>query len=91
MKYLVETTGNFMLFDFFASQEVQAHRPTVVKATQFIENHLGKKLKKLDALTDEASDTGLAKAKNAEELKAAIDALPRHENVKPKAAARPKE
>jgi hypothetical protein len=81
-----------MLMDSIGRQDIQASRPTVVKATDFVEKHIGKNLKKLDTLHDDASDEGLARAKNAEELQEAIDALPRHENAKPaKAAAKAKE
>lgn len=79
MKLLVETTGPFMLHDFFGRQEVAANRPSVVEASPFILDRIGTKIKKLDVLADEASDDTLAvaKRKGPEALKAAVAALPR--------------
>ena len=93
MKYLVETTGNFMLVDPTTREEIQASRPSVVTTSSFVEGAIGKKLKKLDTLGDDAEDGPLARAKTPEELQAAIDDLPRHENAKPapKAPAKAKE
>ena len=77
MKYLVETPGPFSLNDLHGGQNIKAHRPTVVTATPFVESMMGRRLTKLEVLADEATDEGLAAARNAEELEAAIDALPR--------------
>lgn len=89
MKYLVETLGDYGLFDLFGRQEVAAHRPTVVVPTAFIEGQKGRKLRVLAVLDDAADDAALAKAKDEKELEAAIAALPTEEGPKPKAAAAP--
>lgn len=77
MKLLVETTGDFGLYDLASGQEVEAHRPTVVKKTPFIQTKIGSRLTVLEELGDDAEDEALAAAANAKELAAAIKALPR--------------
>ena len=77
MKYLVETTGDFCLYDLNGAQVVQAHRPTVVESTPFIERMAGDRLTKLETLADDASDAALAAARHEDELDEAIEALPR--------------
>lgn len=81
MKLLVQTTGDFALYDLAARQVIAAHRPTVVTNTAFIQNHRGTKLQVLDTLADSASDAALA---DATDLEAAIKALPRAPAPEPK-------
>lgn len=86
MKYLVETMGDYMLTDVFGGQEISALRPTVVKPSPFIESQRGKKIRVLAELSDEADDATLAQA---EDLEAAVAALPAFdEKPAPKAAAK---
>lgn len=87
MKYLVETNGSYTLHDLLGRQTVRASRPTVVEATPFIEVHKGTRLTILEILADSASDSPLARAKDEEELEAAILALPRDEKPAAKKAA----
>lgn len=84
MKLLVETTGNFALYDLMANQVIQAGRPSVVTNTNFIQAHRGTKLTVLEILADDASDSELAVTTNSLELEAAIAALPRPEKAEPK-------
>lgn len=77
MKLLVQTNGEYGLYDLNGRQEVAAFRPSVVTRTSFIDIHRGGKLTVLEELADEADDTALALATNDDELKAAIAALPR--------------
>lgn len=90
MKYLVETTGEFMLVDPTTRQEVQAHRPSVISPTPFFENQLGKKLTKLKVLSNEADDTMLAAARTEKALQAAIQELPEEVPAEAPAPAAPK-
>lgn len=80
MKLLVQTTGNFGLYDLIGRQEVAAYRPSVVTDTPFITRHKGSRLEVLEVLAKTADDSMLA---NATDLEAAIKALPRP--VKPAA------
>lgn len=84
MKLLVETNGNYALYDLMARAVIQANRPTVVENTNFIQLQRGTKLTVLEVLGDDASDSELQVAKNAEELKAAIANLPRPAKAEPK-------
>lgn len=77
MKYLVETRGEYELFDLFGRQTVSAYRPSVVRHTPFIDNMKGLKLNVIEILADDAEDTALAAAANPEDLAKAIAALPR--------------
>jgi hypothetical protein len=86
MKLLVETTGNFGLYDLNARQVIQANRPTVVGNTPFIQANRGTKLTVLEILADDASDAGLQMAKDSIELEAAIADLPRPPKPEPKTA-----
>lgn len=87
MKLLVQTNGDYALQDLFGGQVVQAFRPSVVTRTPFIEANRGGKLTVLEELDDEASDAMLAEAKTEDDLKAAIEALPRKEKPAVKTAA----
>lgn len=87
MKLLVQTNGEFGLYDLLGRQEIHAYRPCVVEATPFINVNIGAKLTVLEELADEASDAELAAAGTDEALEAAIAALPRREKPAPKAAA----
>jgi hypothetical protein len=84
MKLLVETTGNFGLYDLAARQVIQANRPTVVENTSFIQVNRGGKLTVLEILADDASDAPLQMAKDSTELAAAIAELPRPAKPEPK-------
>lgn len=86
MKLLVETTGNFGLYDLQHRQVIQANRPTVVENTNFIQVNRGGKLQVLEILADDASDAGLQMATDSIELEAAIAALPRPVKAEPKTA-----
>lgn len=77
MKLLVQSIGNHALLDLYGRQEIAASRPSVVTRTVFIDVNRGRKLEVLEELADDASDEALAAATNADELQAAIDALPR--------------
>lgn len=87
MKLLVQSIGSHILFDLYGRQEIAAERPTVVTRTPFIDVNRGRKLEVLEELADEATDEDLAAATNAEELEAAIAALPRAEKPAIKLAA----
>lgn len=76
MKILVETTGEFDVLDLMGKQVVHSYRPCVVELTPYIDAQLGGNLRRLEVLTDEASDESLATAKD---LDAAVAALPRPE------------
>jgi len=57
MKYLVETTGQFMLVDFDTGCNVESYRPCVVKQSAFIaQRHLLGQLRTLGTVSDEATD-----------------------------------
>lgn len=77
VKLLVQTNGAYVLYDMNGRQTVAAFRPSVVTRTAFIDLQRGSKLTVLEELADEATDATLAAATNEEELKAAIEALPR--------------
>lgn len=77
MKLLVQSIGNHTLLDLYGSQQIAAERPTVVTRTSFIDVNRGRKLEVLEELADDASDEALAEATTADELVAAIEALPR--------------
>lgn len=83
MKLLVETNGDYSLYDMQGLQVIAAYRPSVVKKTAFIELHRGGKLTVIDELADEAEDSMLDSVTGAEELAAAIAALPRARASKP--------
>lgn len=62
-KVLVETTGEFFLFDREGDQEVEAFRPSVVQMTEFMEQRMAlKQIKILGPLSDKATEEGFAKA-----------------------------
>lgn len=91
MKYLVETNGDYALYDLLENQVIQAFRPTVVKDTPFIQNMRGFRLTILSELEDSASDAALAAARDEDELATAIAKLPTREvkpTQKPKAGAK---
>lgn len=88
MKLLVQTTGDFALYDLATRQVIAAHRPSVVSNSPFIQNHRGTKLQVLETLADDATDAALADAKDIE---AAIKALPRAAAPEPKKPAKPKD
>lgn len=86
MKLLVQTKGDYVLYDLTERQMIAAHRPSVVTVTPFITNHRGGKLEVIEELADEATDEMLADAKDLDE---ALKALPRPapkvpKNSKPK-------
>jgi uncharacterized protein YfeS len=57
MKYLVETTGEFMLSDRLAEQEVAAERPSVVIMSNFMSLRVGlNQIKILGKVSDKATD-----------------------------------
>jgi hypothetical protein len=88
VKLLVETLGNYGLYDLYGQQEVRPNRPTVVTRTPFIDVNRGAKLTVLEELADDASDEALAAATSDEELEAAIAALPRAKKPAPAPAAK---
>lgn len=95
MKLLVQTNGDYGLYDMNGRQSIAAFRPTVVTRTAFVDNQRGNKLTVIEELADEATDDALAEARDEAELKAAVAALPRLK-VEPKvttsqvSAAKPK-
>ena len=89
-KLLVETNGDYSLYDLLGRQTIESYRPTVVTQTGFITRMRDDRLTVLEKLADDASDEALAEARNAEELAAAIEALPRPAKpAAPKPAEKP--
>ena len=68
-KWLVETTGDFMFTDTSANQDIQPHRPSVVKPTAFIKMKVDdKKIKVLeDNLDDDMTDENYEKEWDAKQ------------------------
>ena len=88
MKLLVQTSGDFGLYDMALGQDIAASRPSVVERSSFVTNQVGLgRLEILEALADEASDAPLAAARTEAELKAALDKLPRPAAPAPKSPA----
>lgn len=76
MKYLVETTGDFMLIDFSVNAEIHHDRPTVVIPTAFVSAAAARGQLKLlrTGLPDEADDKEF-EAYWREDASIAIDAF----------------
>lgn len=62
MKLIAETTGPFQLYAYSPEQFVQAHRPSVVRSTAFINQHMAaKRCLVLAQVNDEATDEEFAR------------------------------
>lgn len=88
MKLLVQTKGDYALYDLVGRQVIAAHRPSVVTETTFITTQRGGKIEVLEELLDEADDETL---NEATDLAAALKALPRPAPTAPKITSKAKE
>jgi hypothetical protein len=77
-KYLAETKGPFQLVDFSHRQQIlQAHRPSVIVMTSFIQQHIGRDgVKLLGEVSEAATDDEFVKYwEESEDAALAVDSF----------------
>ena len=77
-RLLIETTGDFMLVDYGAGAvEIEAHRPTVVESTNFVQDRISRdQIAVLGEVNADATDAAFIETlANSKDIQMAVDAF----------------